>query len=79
MEKTPIIWAFTPKFEHSSFSVKSQNSSVNTHISLLTLIIGCTLKIACTYPIFKGIHLKLDVHAQLLRIYAQHWVCMLNS
>ena len=79
-EKTSIIWAFTPKFEckHSSFSVNSQNLSVNTHIPVLTLIIRCTLKIGCTYSIFKGIHSTLGVYAQQLRVYAQHSVYMLN-
>ena len=67
-EKTPILWEFTLKDEclHS-------NSNVNTHISVLTLIIGSTLSF------FKCVHSKLGVHVQLLRAYAQHWVCMLNS
>ena len=73
-EKTPIIWAITPKFEckHSSFSVNSQNSSVNTHIPVLTLIIGCILSF------FKCVHSKLGVHTQFLRVYTQNWVYMLN-
>ena len=66
-EKTPIIWSFTPKSEckHSSFSLNSENSNVNTYIPALTLIIGCTLSF------FKCVHSKLGVDTEFLRVHTQ--------
>ena len=66
--KNSYFWAFTPKFEceHSFFSVNSQNSSVNTHIAVLTLNIECAL------PFFKC------MHSHFLRVYTQNWVFILN-